>query len=112
MVKYEVNDLDDFERKLDKMTKAAEELDEQGSVSFKELFCDTFMTKYTKYTTIEEFVEASGCDFSLNEFNVTDKKALDLFVKNNSSFNKWAAMESEAVGDYLARKLGFEEFEE
>lgn len=42
-----IKGFDEFKKQLQNMKRAAQELEETKTVSFEELFTQTFMTKYT-----------------------------------------------------------------
>lgn len=99
-----IKGLQDLQRNLKNMEKKADSLNGSHSVSFNELFYDGFMQSYTDFSSIDDFVEKSGYDFSNMES--IDENELDSFIRKNSTFDSWNSMKSKAAGLWTKRQLG------
>ncbi|WP_142976474.1 hypothetical protein [Enterococcus faecium] len=102
------NGFDDLSKKLNKMAKAAQEMDGEHSVPMSELFTNDFVSANTKFSSIEEFFEVSGFDCSSEEsFAAIPDDQMDAFVSDNTNFDTWSDFMSAAAKKYTAKKLGF-----
>ncbi|MCI2095877.1 MAG: hypothetical protein LKK07_10075 [Lactococcus lactis] len=99
------NGFDDLSKKLNNMAKKAKELDGKREVKLVELFNSNFMSSNTKFSSFEDFADASKFDWSDVEGIPEDE--LDIFINQNSSFNSWEEMYKDAATDYYAKQLGF-----
>ncbi len=78
-----------------------------NNISFNILFSDKFMRKYTTFNSFNEMTKKSGFKLETEEdFERISDNELDLFIKNNSSFNSWEDMIQEAVNNHFAEQLG------
>lgn len=101
------NGFNDLEKHLNKMSKAAKELDGDNEIPFNELFPSNFISTHTDYSSMEDFVSASGLDFSNQEaFEAIEESVLDNFVASHSTFDSWKDMLSSASERWVAKKLG------
>ncbi|KKB34139.1 hypothetical protein [Bacillus thermotolerans] len=95
-------------KELNKLAENAKKLEEGQSVTFTELFTERFMSKYTRFTSIEEFFEKSPFEVQTNEdFDKINKAELDKYVSENTQFSSWENMLGEAGKEHIARQLGF-----
>lgn len=101
---FKLKGLDKFSKELNKLSKNAEKISGNNQVSFNELFTNSFMSKYTDFTNIDDFVTNSGFDFSDLE-SIPDSD-LDNFVSNNTSFSNWKEMLTKASEIWTVKKLG------
>lgn len=86
-------------------------LQKEDSLSFDELFTESFMEKHTKgkYKTYEEFFKNGGFNISVKEeFDTIPEKELDKYVKNTTDFKNWQDMIDEAGNDAIQRRLDAE----
>lgn len=98
---------EDLIRKLQDVTRRAEELDGQHSVPFTELFHDEFMLRSTDFPSIQDMFSAS--DFQLS--STEDLAAIpdgewDAFVRDSTRYDSWEEMKSAAVREWVTRRLG------
>ncbi len=89
------------------ITNISNELNDTYKISFYILFSDRFIRKYTAFDSHEEMLKKTGVKIEFEEDieKYTDDE-LDLYIKNNSSFNSWDEMIQEAVSNYFAEQLG------
>ena len=79
-----------------------------GPVSLGVLFNDKFMKMYTKFSTIDEFFDAS--DFVINtreDLDSIELNALDKHVANTTKFSTWDDMKAKAGEIYFEDRLKF-----
>lgn len=89
---------DDLQKKINK---------ENGEVSFVELFNPNFMTTFTNFSNIGEFLSRSPFEVhSQADFESIDENELDNYVNENTRFSSWEAMKNRAAELYLCHKLG------
>lgn len=102
------NGFDDAIKHLNKMAKAAQELDGDNEIPFSELFTPSFISKNTSSRNLEEFFKKSGFDTSSEEsFTAIPEEDMDRYVSENSKFDTWSDMIETATQEYIAKKLGF-----
>jgi hypothetical protein len=102
-----IKGFDELSKKLEKMAKAAEELDGELEVPIKELLTDAFMRMHTKYASVQELFDASG--FVVNtpdDFKAIPDDAWDQFIRGCSNFSDWNEMLQKATAEYVKRKMG------
>jgi len=105
---FKINGFDELGKRLKQIQKAAEELNGTHSVPFSDLFVDSFMRKYTKLSTIEDFFTSGGFKVASQEdLEAIPETDLDKYVASHSKFQTWKDMLAKAVEEYAARKLGF-----
>ncbi|MFC3418319.1 hypothetical protein ACFOLA_02195 [Salinicoccus hispanicus] len=97
---------DEFEKKLNRIAKNAQELDSDNTVSFVDLFPESFMSKNTKYTSMQEFMDDFDSDITNEEFKeIQNSNEWNEFVKSNSNFADWDSMIGTATEEYAANQL-------
>lgn len=102
------NGFDNISKRLNKMAKAAKEMDGEHSIPMSELFTKDFVSSNTKFNSIDEFFEASGFDCSSQEaFAAIPDDQMDAFVSANTNYETWSDFMGSAVKKYTAKKLGF-----
>lgn len=107
MFKLEMTGLKELERKLSDVKNRATELDGEHQVPFTELFNDSFMDKYTNFSSLEEMFQASGYNIeSPEDFKAIPNEPWDEFIKNNSQFESWEEMRNTAAKEWMAKQLG------
>lgn len=103
---FDLKDLEKLERELKQMQQNAREIEGTHTVNFGELFNIEFMEKYTNSSSISEFLNASGLDFSSQEsFKNINETELDVYISKNSSFSSWSEMKSKAGQIWAAKKM-------
>ncbi|OZT77783.1 hypothetical protein [Salinicoccus roseus] len=97
---------DEFEKKLNRMAKNAQELEGDNTVSFVDLFPESFMSKNTKYANMQEFMDDFEPNMTSEEFKeIQDSDEWNEFVKSNSNFEDWDSMIGTATEEYAANQL-------
>ncbi len=98
-----INGFDKVQKELDKLQKNAERLNGTNEIPFDELFTASFMTKYTKFGTINNFFDATPFDSS--NLDEIDESELDVFVQQNTTFPNWQEMLGEASEIWTKNQL-------
>jgi hypothetical protein len=99
------NGFDNLSKKLNNMAKKAKELDGEHEVKLVDLFDNKFMSTNTRFSSFNDFADASKFDWSDIEGIPEDE--LDKFIDQNSSFTSWDDMRTTASKNFVAKKLGF-----
>ncbi len=110
-------DIEEIDTKVSSLTEKADnayeipidnEMNNNYNISFNMLFSDKFMRKYTNFNSYKDMVNKSGYKLeTIEDFEKIPDIELDLFVKENFSFNSWEDMIQEAVNNHFAEQLGF-----
>ncbi|MFC6290637.1 hypothetical protein [Levilactobacillus angrenensis] len=101
-----INGLDEVQGFLDKAEKGVKELDGKNEVELGAVLTDNFISTHTKFNDFDSWWKSSGFDVS-DPHEVPDAD-LASFIKETSDFNSYDAMVEDALGGYLANKLGFD----
>lgn len=107
-MEFEIKGLNKLEKKLDELQKNANQISGNNEVPLKDLFSETFMTKYTKFNTINDFFENSSFTVeSTEDFDSIPESDLDTYVSNNTLFSSWQDMLNKGVEEWTSKQLGF-----
>lgn len=94
-------------RNLTKLSNKAENLSGENTYSFDTIFSEDFMSKYTNFDSISEFLKSSPEAISnAEEFDKADETILDAFVSEQTIFSTWEEMMGKAGEDLIIRQLG------
>ncbi|MNH75605.1 hypothetical protein D3C73_278490 [compost metagenome] len=105
---FKMDGFDELERQMKKMQKAAKDLEEESEVSFEILFNETFMAKYTSRRSFDDFLTYGGFIVNSQEgFEAIPDDEFDAYVKKETKFDSWEEMQETAMGEYVAKQLGF-----
>jgi len=105
---FEIKGIDALTNQLDQMAKNAEQLSKRKSVSFGELFTDSFMQKHSKFSSFEKFANAGGFDVSSTEaFEAIPDKEWDAWISKSSDLSDWENMQQTAGLEFTKNQLGF-----
>lgn len=100
-------DSSDFEKKLDELSKNADNISGTNKYSFEEIFTNQFMSKNTNSSTIEGFFNESPFEIdSQKDFDELPETELDKYVSEKTIFSSWSDMLGSASEKFLAKKLG------
>lgn len=103
-----IQGLDEFQKHLERIEEAANELDGTHSVSITELFTRSFMKEYTNFTDFNEFLVAGNFIVNSQEdFDAIPDDELDLHVGKTTKFSSWQDMLDKAGEEYILNELGF-----
>ncbi len=105
-MEFTIEGFDELNRKLEELGKTAEELDGEQSISFEELFPETFMSANTGFETITQMIEDSGYKVeSTEDFKQIPDNEWDAFVSNHTHFQDWKEMLNQAASEWAIGKL-------
>lgn len=95
-------------KKLEELSKAAEELNGKQDVPLSELFPAEFISTNTSLASIDELFEIGGWDMSVEDaLSAIPDTEIDIIVQRHTSFATWHDMLQAAIGQHAAKKLGF-----
>ncbi len=98
---FDMGGFDDFLQDLEKKVSNI-----GGVIPFSKLFDNSFLTKHTTFSSVDEFFDSGGFDFeSEEEFDAIPEDKLDAHVKNNTDFSTWKEMLDQAAHDYAEKEL-------
>ncbi|AEV17605.1 MULTISPECIES: hypothetical protein [Geobacillus] len=104
----EIKGFDEFKKQLQNMKRAVQELSETRTVPFSELFTQSFMEKYTQFSSFDDFLKAGGFFVETQEdFEAIPDEDMDKHVAKTTKFSDWQTMLDTAVSEYALKKLGF-----
>ena len=74
-------------------------------LSLRKLFTQSFMTRYTNYSTIDEFLK--GGNFIINSHTEINpiRRELNSYVKNTTQFSCWQDMVYKAGEEFIIKVL-------
>lgn len=102
------NGFDELNNELNKMAKAAKDLEQNSSVPFDEIFTKKFMCEHTNFDSFDAFLTAGGFSVQTNEeFEAIPDSEMNSHVSSSTNFSDWEDMLSTAAAEYTASKLGF-----
>ncbi|MCD9539591.1 hypothetical protein [Photobacterium carnosum] len=99
---------DELEKQLKKIEKSMTELDGKHEVSLLELMPDSFMSKNSNYTSLQELFDSSGFKIdSVEDFSEIPDEKWDAYINSSTTFENWDQMQEEALNLYIGSKIGF-----
>jgi hypothetical protein len=102
-----ITGLKEIGRKLDDLSRRAEEIDGTNEVPINDLFSTLFISRCSKYSSAEEMFEASGYKIETQEdFDAIPDKEWDEFIKNNTEYASWEEMLQAASAEWVKKKIG------
>ncbi len=104
---FRLSGFEEFEKNIEKLQKNIEKLGGKHSIPFSELFPPFFMSKYTDYSSIEEFLEKSNFNVkSQEDFEKIPEHTMNSFVAVHTRFTIWNEMLTKAFEEWSVRQLG------
>ena len=105
---FEIKGLDKLEKQLDQMAKNAEELGKKNTVTFSELFTDSFIKSHSKFSSFDELAVAGNFDVSSTEaFEAISDKDWNDWITQSTDFSNWTEMQQTAGLEFAKGQLGF-----
>jgi hypothetical protein len=105
-----ITGLEELGKKLDELSKNAEELSQTKSAKMGEILSPEFISKYTRFASADEFFSGGGFDVSSQEaFEAIEEEKLDAFIRSESSFTSWRELLNTAGAEWAKRKMGFKD---
>lgn len=93
---------------LKKLQKNLNDLSKKKEISFGELFPPSFMRRYTRASSIDEFVQKCGFKVeTIEDFKAIPDEDFDTYVKESTVFSSWKEMEEKAYEEYIRKALDF-----
>ncbi len=97
----------ELQKELDKMQKAAENLD-NAQIPIDDLLTNSFMKKYSNFSNFDEFLEAGNFVVNSQEdFEAIPENEMDSHVSKTTKFSSWDDMLGTAGEEYALKRLGF-----
>jgi len=91
---------------LKKLQKNVDKLSKQKNVPLYQLFTQSFISKNTNFSNLDEFFNA--CNIHSNEdLEAISDAEIDKFVIQNTKFQSWQEMLDTSVAEYYKNELGF-----
>ena len=112
MFDIKIDGIEAVQELFDKTIKKIKDLESKKQIPIIELFSSSFMKKYTKYNSFENFIQASnliplGTKIITNEiFEAIPDKELDDYIKASTIFKSWSEMLQAATHEYIKKQLG------
>lgn len=100
-----INGLNELQKQLEQMKKAAEELDGTKEVPLNQLLTDSFLIKHTTFSSFDEF-ESQEIFVKYPTLEEIPDEEMDQFVSAKTNFSSWEDMLGEATSEYVTKKLG------
>ncbi|MDD2229945.1 MAG: hypothetical protein PHY48_11090 [Candidatus Cloacimonetes bacterium] len=108
MLKVELKGADSIVKKLDSIARKAEQLNGEHSVPINDLFTAQFMRSNTRFSSINEMLEAGGFNIdSQADLKEVPNDDLDCLVRKETDFNNWDEMLHAASEQWISKQLGF-----
>src|SRR5687768_10010762 len=101
---------DEMRRKLHDLGTRAERLHGEHEIDFTDLFTTDFVRRFTDFLTLDELFAASGFKIaSTADFEKIPADQWNAFIQQNTLFGSWQEMQEKAMGEWMARRVGFSE---
>lgn len=102
---FEIKGLDEIQKNLNKLTNEIEKISGPHNVTLNDLFPHEFMSKHTRFASIDDMVKKSPFKVESEEdFKNIPDEAWDVYVRESTPFNTWAEMQSKAAEEYFGKK--------
>ncbi|SFE88484.1 hypothetical protein [Peptostreptococcus sp. D1] len=101
-----IDGIDNFINTLEQLSNNAKDLSSTTSINLEDAFTESFMSTHTKFNDFQSFLESGGFKASnQEEFDSIDTDKLDEYVSQNTSFNSFEDMLTEATMPHLEEIL-------
>lgn len=99
-------EFEDFRRDLEKLNAELKKLDNAREIPLTDLLTPSFVSKRSRFRSIDELITASGLEFnSVEDFRATPGEQLDTFIAQNTKYTNFDEMVDEAMAQYVAEHL-------
>jgi hypothetical protein len=96
-----------FQKKLSDLSNKTRNLDGVHKIPVKELLNSAFLSKYTRFSSVDALFENSGFKIDDAEaFKAIPDDEWDAYIRSISRFSDWKDMMTAAGGDWIKKKLG------
>ncbi|HBU69646.1 MAG TPA: hypothetical protein DEE98_04605 [Elusimicrobia bacterium] len=107
MLGFKIEGFDKLQKQLRNLQKNAGELNGTHEITLSELFPNHFISKFTKFSSLDDMFNASGFKVeSAEDFKKIPDDEWDKFIQANTSFANWKEMQHKAAGEWSAKRLG------
>lgn len=91
---------------LEKLQKNLKEMDGTQEVKLTDLMNESFISTCSKFSSIEELIDASGYKVeSKEDFEAIPDDEWDDFIKNNTTYENWLEMQKSAGTEFAKAQL-------
>ncbi|AUG08904.1 hypothetical protein [Pseudomonas sp. S09G 359] len=91
---------------LDKLMRNMEALQGNHEIPLGELFTPEFIQSHSKCSDLNGLFEAAGYNIqSIEDIEAIDDNHWDAFIKDNTDFDNWQEMRSQAMAGYIRKRL-------
>ena len=92
---------------LHQLRDKLKELGNTNQVKIGELLNPSFISRYTRFSNIDEFFENSGLNFkSPEEFKDLPEEEIDAYIAEETAFSSFKEMIKAAGDEWLRKKMG------
>lgn len=106
MFEFKIEGIDGVQRSLEELAERASRIGGSQEVPLGELLAPGFLSKYSRFLSVDELLEASGFKAdTAEEFAKIPEEELDLFIERNTTFATWDEMLSAAGTEWAQKKL-------
>lgn len=103
----EIEGLDDLQDELEELAENARRLDGTNEVPLTEMFPPPFVGRHSRFSDIEELLEASPWTVTtVEDFAAIPDDEWDEFIGEHTSFGDWETMKGAAAEEWVAREMG------
>ncbi len=103
---FEIKGLDEIQNNLNRLTNEFEKFSGPQAVTLNDLFPHEFMSKHTRFASIDELLKKSPFKVESEEdFKDIPEEAWDVYVRENTPFKSWAEMQSKAAEEYFGKNV-------
>lgn len=105
MGKNDIKGMKELQKTFSDLEKKINNLND--NVAFDVLFSNSFMSKYTNFSSFDEFLEAGGFNVETQEdFEAIPDDDFDKHVSESTKFSSWEEMLQEAGTLHVKKQLG------
>lgn len=105
-MKIETFGFDEFQKDLEKLEAGIREIGGKHSVPMSEILTDSFVSKHTEFSSLNELLDNSGFNIeSAEDFSAIPDEPWDEYIKSVSDFDSWQDMLDSAGAEWATRKL-------
>ncbi len=109
MIKVKVTGMDGIKRRLEDLSRRAQELHGNHNVPLSELMPPEFISNCSQFTSLEAMFTASNFKIeSIEDFKAIPDDEWDAFIVDNTSYSSWEEMQQDAMKAWVGKQLGLE----
>ena len=96
-------EIEDYQSSFQVLRANTEKLSDETDQLFSDVFRGAFMRKYTRYESIEEFIEESPADIQNPDSFRTEE--FERFISKNTVFDEWDEMKTKASENWIVSEI-------